>query len=106
MLVEKYIIVGVKHPKEVVTDIIKQSSYDYNVIINPISIIKESKNDVFVDFDGPFVSKTKAMIRLEEIWRNVSNIAYWSILPVMVNVSTEEARYIKLKRINKKIKRK
>lgn len=104
MLVEKYIIVGIKQPRDVVTDIVKGSSYEYNLIINPISVIKETREDIFVDY-YELNTKSKAIERLSEISKNIHDVKYWSILPIMVDVSTEEARFHKLKKLNKKIKR-
>jgi predicted phosphoadenosine phosphosulfate sulfurtransferase len=107
MLVEKYIIVGLKDSKDVVTDVVKQNNgYNYNTIIDSVSLIKNPMRDFFVDFDGPFSTKTKAIDRLNMIYGNISDIKYYSILPVMIHVSLQEARYLKLSRLNKKLKRK
>jgi hypothetical protein len=103
MLVEKYLIIGIKYSRDVVIDVVKQSSYSNN-LIDPISVMKEPREDIFVDY-YEVSTKSKAIDRLNEISKNVSNIKYWSILPVMVNVSVEEARFLKLKRLNKKMKR-
>jgi hypothetical protein len=103
MLVEKYIVIGIKHPKEVITDVVKQSSY--NSLIDPISVIRENKNDIFVDFFGNiFTTKNEAFQRIQEIQKNVSDVMYWSVLPTVVEVSVQEARYLKLKKLKKRIK--
>ena len=78
MFVEKYLILGIKYPK----------------------------NEIFVDNFYPNNTKTEAYARLNIIQNNVPDIMYWSILPIVVNVTTKEARRLKLLRINKKIKRK
>ena len=104
MLVEKYIVVGIKRSRDVITDVIKQSSYDYSLIINPISIIKEPRRDVFVDF-GSYDTKNQAFDRLNQIYRNVSDVEYWSILPIIEDVAIIKARKLKLMRLTKKIKR-
>ena len=104
MLVEKYIVVGIKRSRDVITDVIKQSSYDYNLIINPISIIKEPRRDVFVDF-GSYDTKNQAFDRLNQIYQNVSDVEYWSILPIIEDVPIIKARKLKLMRLTKKIKK-
>lgn len=103
MLVEKYIIIGIKNPNPCVTDVVKQSGYG-NSLIDPINVIRELRSDIFVDFDGPFTTKTKALNRLETIRYNVYGVMYWSILPVIVDVSLKEARYLKLSKIKRKTK--
>lgn len=103
MLIEKYIIIGIKEPADVVTNIIKIPSY--NSIIDNINFIKEQKYDIFVDIMSyPYINKSDAFKRIEKIKNNVPNIMYWSILPVIVDVSFNEARYLKLKQLKKKLK--
>jgi len=103
MLVEKYIVIGIKYPKDVVTNIIKIPTY--NSIIDNVNFIKEPKNDIFVDgFVGPYTKKSDAFKRIENIKNNVSDIMYWSILPVVVEVTFNEARLLKLKKLRNKLK--
>ena len=105
MLVEKYIVIGIKHPREVVTDITKQTSFGTSNLIDPISVIRENKNDIFVDYFGKvFTTKNEAFQRIYEIQKNLPNVMYWSVLPTVVEVSLQEARYLKLKKLKKKIK--
>ena len=103
MLVEKYIVIGIKISTSCVTDITRQNTYVNTNLIDPISVIREQRNDIFVDFDGPFITKNKAFDRILKIKYNVSNIMYWSVLPVVVDVSIKEARYLKLIKIKKKL---
>lgn len=103
MLVEKYLIIGIKYSKDVVIDIVKQSSYSNN-LIDPISVMREPREDIFVDY-YELSTKDKAIKRLIEIRGNVSNVKYWSILPIMIDVPIQEARKLKLMRLNKKLKR-
>lgn len=104
MLVEKYIVVGIRRSREVITDVIKQTSYDYNLIINPISVLKEPRRDLFVDF-GTYDTKSQAFNRLNDIYHNVPDVQYWSILPIIEDVPITKARKLKLSRLTKKLKR-
>ena len=102
-LIETYLIVGIKHQRETITDIRKQPSYDHNIITDSLSVIREYKNDLFVDF-GEYGTRESAIKRLENIFYNIPDVKYWSILPIMVYVTTVESRKIKLKKLYKKIK--
>ena len=105
MLVEKYIVIGIKHPKDVIIDLTRKNIYDGMNIIDPISVVREQRNDIFVDLFGEtFMTKAEAFQRLDEIRWNVKDVMYWSILPIVVDVSIKEARYLKLLKIKKKIK--
>jgi hypothetical protein len=104
MIVEKYIIIGLKYPTPYITDIIKQNYYENN-LIDSVSVNKDNMNKIFIDeFSNVFNTKIEAMKRLEEIYFNVGEVKYWSILPILVDVPLNEARYLKLNRLIKRIK--
>lgn len=102
MLVEKFIIIGILDQKEVLVDLVKNGGY--NNIIESVNMVKELKNDMIIDFYSPFNTKSEALKRLSEIYKNKDDVLYWSILPVIVEVSIEEARYLKLSKLVKKLK--
>ena len=105
MLVEKYTVIGIKYPKDYISDVIKQPSYNNTFIADPISVIREQRDDIFIDFDGPYITKSKAFDRINTIRWNFGNIRFWSVLPIVTDVSIQEARKLKLMRLNKKLKR-
>jgi hypothetical protein len=105
MLVEKYIVIGIKYPKDYISDVIKQPSYNGTFIIDPITVVREQRDDIFIDFGGPYITKSKAFDRINVIRWNLGNIRYFSVLPIVTDVSVQEARYLKLLKLNKKLKR-
>jgi hypothetical protein len=104
MLVEKYIVLGIKQPRDKVVDVVRDQSYGNN-IIDPIRVIKEQSNNIFVDY-GTYSTKNKALERIDIIRHNVYDVLYWSIFPIVEDVSVLEARHLKLLRINRRLKRK
>jgi hypothetical protein len=105
MLIEKYIIVGIEYSTDIIKDITKAAVY--NSIIDNISIVKQKHHNIFVDeFAGPFTYKSDALKRLENIRNNFYNVVYWSIYPVIVDVTLQELRMIKLKKLKKYATRK
>ena len=102
MLAEKFIIIGILQGKNEIVDIIKDYSNSNN-IIDTVRTVKELKNNIIVDFNSPFNTKSQALKRLSEIYNNRIDILHWSILPVIVDVSIKEARYLKLIKLRKKL---
>ena len=106
MFVEKYLIIGIKYPKDVITDLTRKNIFDKTNIIDPITITRESRNEIFVDNFYTCNTKSEAFARLNIIQGNIPDIMFWSILPIVVDISVEEARRLKLSKLIKKLKRK
>lgn len=64
MIVEKYIITGIKHPTLCVTDILRQNNYGNN-LIDSVSVVRDNINKIFIDdFGGVFNTKEKAIKKI------------------------------------------
>lgn len=105
MYIEKYQLMGIKYTDSEVTDILNQSNNNYNSGYNDISIslnlqfIKKEKHHIFFPNHTDFNTRDEAIKYLESNRYIHDDVQFWSILPVLVDVSLEEARLLKIENI-------
>lgn len=103
MYIEKYKLIGFTYEENELKDIIKNNPNNYYTDdkINmsfELQLIKEYKRN-FIFHSKSFFTKKEAINELEIIRYNYTNVDFWSILSVLIDVPVVELRKRKIKNI-------
>lgn len=109
MIIEKFILVGIKFEEEYIKDITlvnnSNTSYGNNLNIGfDLTLIKEWNNNIFYPDKKKFMTKQGAINFLEQIKYQYTNVEHWTILNIYEDIlDLMEIRKYKLNKILKRI---